>query len=220
MSKLLPTKVADVIQVNGECLYFAGYVPQAPDTDVSQVQAQFNTCGECEGGSSLILPGDAGFSSALPEELSSLVVDPSSHLSSAVSSAQAAVDTGTSDCSACNYTADNGMNVAVYYDGGCSGTCFSDPNPVDESGASTFAGTNFFTFTGFDAYVELFCSGANQWECTVFVCNCVNEQYFASGVGEVVALTCGPNYPTGTVIIPIVDSNTGAPSGNATVTFS
>ena len=132
MSKLLPTKVADVIQVNGECLYFAGYVPQAPDTDVSQVQAQFNTCGECEGGSSLILPGDAGF----------------------------------------------------------------------------------------DAYVELFCSGANQWECTVFVCNCVNEQYFASGVGEVVALTCGPSYPTGTVIIPIVDSNTGVPSGNATVTFS
>jgi uncharacterized protein (DUF2267 family) len=88
MNRKLPGKVADVIQIDGECLQFAGIVNEVPDTDVSQVQATFGSCDECEGASSAVISSAQDVSSALPEDISSaLPEDISSAVAQDISSA-------------------------------------------------------------------------------------------------------------------------------------
>jgi hypothetical protein len=177
------------------------------------------------------LSSDPEINSSAPDEISSVIqgsslaVDPSSHLSSA----QAAVDTGTSDCSACSFPSVTDLPISVTFSDGCGGSC----------GIFSFPGTEAFTLIhqgglywsgiapSFDVFAELDCV-SNVWRLTLFIGgDCVDVNWCTSGftLGTVIELNCDlDTYPQGTVQVPMrLQSETpgcGTTCGTATVVFA
>jgi hypothetical protein len=213
----LPEKQGDVVLIDGVCYQFAGFGP-GEVTPGAVVEAMFDTCDQCELGSSALEEISSGV-----EEISSALEESSSRVDD-ISSSSALEEESLDqieDCSACNCTAPS-VTATLTFIPTCSPFC--DPAVTNEPITLSLVSPCRYENTpganpNWPESIKLFCNGTPEWEIEIDIGAgaCIAGAGPPPG-GAVVALDCTSGKPLGTVAVPIETFSGNC--GTMTIVFS